>query len=90
MKKCEPKSVRNKNHEKLIEIVTTLLEIEDGSVTDETSPETVDQWDSLNHVNMCMAVCEEFGVSMTTEDMASIRRVGDIVELLKARGVDCG
>ena len=77
------------NRLKLIDIITTLLEIDAAEVSDETSPETITQWDSLNHVNICTAVTEEFSISMTVEEMTSIRNFGDLVKLLMSKGVSC-
>lgn len=70
---------------KLAEIIAVLLEIDTTEVTEEMSPETVAQWDSLNHVNICTAVSQEFSISMTTEEMANIRSVGDLVKLLASK-----
>lgn len=72
---------------KLAEIIAVLLEIDTTEITEETSPETVAQWDSLNHVNICTAVSQEFSISMTTEEMTTIRNVGDLVKLLASKEV---
>jgi acyl carrier protein len=77
------------NRAKLIDIVATILELDPGQVTDELSPLRVEHWDSLNHLNLCVAVGQEFGVELTTAQMAAIHSVGDIVKLLNARGVAC-
>lgn len=77
------------NRFKLIDIISTLLEIDAEKVSDETSPETITQWDSLNHVNICTAVSEEFSISMTVEEMTSIRNFGDLAKLLISKGVSC-
>ncbi len=77
------------NRTKLNEIVSIIMEIDPGAVTDDLSPERLEQWDSLNHLNLCVALGQEFGVEMTTDEMASIRSIGDIVRWLGARGVVC-
>lgn len=75
------------NWTRLKEIISILLEIEITKVSQETGPETVEQWDSLNHINICTAVNQEFGVSMTTEEMNGIRNVADLAKLLGAKGI---
>lgn len=75
------------NRNKLVEIISVLLDIDTTKITDETSPETVDQWDSLNHLNICSAVSQEFSISMTTEEMVMIRSVGDLIKLLVSKGL---
>ncbi len=75
------------NWAKLAELIAVLLEIDTTEVTEEMSPETVAQWDSLNHVSICTAVSQEFSISMTTEEMVMIRNVGDLVTLLTSKKV---
>lgn len=73
--------------ERLVEIVSVVLDIDPALVSDALSPEQLEQWDSLNHVNICMAVAQEFNVEFTTEEIGAIRSVGDVVRLLSAKGV---
>ena len=75
------------NWARLAEIIGILLEIDTAEVTRETSPDTVNQWDSLNHINICTAVSQEFSIPITTEEMTSMRNVGDLVKLLTSKGV---
>jgi acyl carrier protein len=81
--------VENQNYQKLLDIIATLFELDPATVTRDTSPDSVQQWDSLNHVNLCTAVCEEFQITMTTDEMTSIRNVGDLIGLLNAKGLTC-
>jgi acyl carrier protein len=77
------------NRAKLIDLVATILELDPGQVHDDLSPDRAPNWDSLNHLNICVAVSQEFGVALTTAQMASLGSVGAIVKLLNARGVAC-
>ena len=75
------------NWAKLVEIIAVLLEIDAAEVSAETGPETVEQWDSLNHINICTAVSQEFSISIATEEMNLIRNVGDWVKLLSSKEI---
>ena len=81
------KAVSHDNWVKLAEIIAILLEIDSADVSQETSPENVAQWDSLNHLNICTAVSQEFSITIETEEMTSIRNVGDFVKLLTSKGI---
>jgi acyl carrier protein len=78
------------NRTKLIDIVATILELDPGQVTDDLSPQKAQSWDSLNHLNICVAIGQEFGLELTTEQMLAIHSVGDIVQFLRAAGIHCG
>lgn len=86
-----PRKTRNlklANWNKLVDIVATLLEIDPARVTPELGPDTLEAWDSLNHLSICTAVSQEFGLELTTPEMLSIRKVSDLVGLLQVRGVE--
>ena len=68
--------------------VATVLNLEPSALTDESGPESVEAWDSLNHLNIAMAVETEFGVTLTAQqvvDMASLRLIR---QTLRDQGVD--
>ncbi|MCA9243400.1 MAG: hypothetical protein KDA32_05560 [Phycisphaerales bacterium] len=76
------------NRDKVVEIISTLLEIPESHVTDDLAPGAVEHWDSINHLNICVAAGQEFGVDLSAEEMAGIGRVGDLVKTLAAKGVE--
>ena len=80
-------AVSKENWDKLVEIIAVLLEIDAGEVSTETASESVEQWDSLNHINICTAASQEFGVEITTEEMTTIRNVKDLAGILSSKGI---
>jgi acyl carrier protein len=52
--------------------MATVLEIAADSINDDTSMDTVEAWDSIKHMNLVLAIEEEFGVSIPDEDAANI------------------
>ena len=42
------------------------------SIGDETNMDTVASWDSIKHMNLVLAIEEEFGISIPDEDAANI------------------
>jgi acyl carrier protein len=56
-------------------------------VTVESSQDTVDNWDSVNIINMMVAFETEFGVTFTPEDAAEMLSVRVIVAALREKGV---
>jgi acyl carrier protein len=56
-------------------------------ITDEMSSVDINGWDSFAHINLIVAIEEEFGVSFTTAEMGLLVQVGDILKLLTKKGV---
>lgn len=76
------------NEEKLKKIIGSVFKIDASSVNNETSPDTVENWDSLNHLNLVLALEEGFDVSFTEEQTVEILNFELIKMSLQELGVD--
>lgn len=69
--------------------LTTLMRdvFDDDTVvaTPTLDAEAVEAWDSVAHVRLLVGVEEAFGFRFTTAEIDALRRVGDIVAVVKAR-----
>ena len=74
--------------EKLIEIVEEQLNVEGKEITEKTNFKEDLGVDSLDLFELVMALEEEYGVEIPSEDLENMATVGDIVEYLKAHGVE--
>jgi acyl carrier protein len=54
-------------------------------VTADSSAETVESWDSVQHLNLILAIEEEYGLEFSPEEMESAKTVGQIAGLVSAR-----
>lgn len=54
-------------------------------VTEETSPETIEDWDSLAHINLLTAVESKFGIRFTADEMAVIDSVATMKQVIAAK-----
>ena len=64
-------------------MVADVLNISAARVTREMSPQSVDNWDSVQHLNLVLAMESEFGVSVPPEDIDKLRTVGDIIDAVE-------
>jgi len=48
----------------------------------ETTAKDVDGWDSLNHVNLIVAVEREFKLRFTTREIAGLQNVGQLIDVI--------
>jgi acyl carrier protein len=60
------------NEQALKQLMSTVLRVPADSISDDTSMDTVPAWDSLKHMNLVLALEEEFGVTIPDEDAANI------------------
>ena len=48
----------------------------------------VPEWDSFNHINLILGLEMAFDISFTTEEIASMARIDDLIVILRERGLD--
>jgi acyl carrier protein len=63
-------------------IVADLFSMPMPEITLETSSDTINSWDSLQHLNLMLALEQEFGVQFAPEEMEKLTSVQSIVRLL--------
>ena len=64
-------------------MVADVLDVPSAQVTRDTSPETVGNWDSVQHLNLVLSLESEFGVAVPPEDIDKLRSVGDFIDLVE-------
>ena len=65
---------RNEILKRVEEIFREELEQEDLVLTDETTADDVDGWDSLSHVQLVAAMEEAFGIEFKSREIDSIEK----------------
>ena len=69
---------------KVVSIVSQVLGVEPAEITDQTSPKEVETWDSLRHMDLVLALEEEFGIRFSDEQILELLNVGTIVQAVSA------
>tara|TARA_X000000950_G_scaffold284217_2_gene386825 strand:+ start:547 stop:801 length:255 start_codon:yes stop_codon:yes gene_type:complete len=72
----------------LTKIFRDILEIDDLVLTPELSFRDIEEWDSFNHLNIILAVEEQFQIQFKPEEIESITSVQDLVSLMNRCGFD--
>ena len=64
------------------EICSDIFNIENLDIDSNTNSTDIDQWDSLNHLNLMSSIEEEFNIKFDFEEIGSLKNIGDIVKLV--------
>ena len=77
--------VSEKMEKKIIEILADVLNIDPNSIDESTSMDNTASWDSMNHLNVCFGIEQEFGISLEVFEMESMTSFYDIVQVVSAK-----
>ena len=61
------------------------LEVDDLVLTDETTADDVEEWDSLSHVQLVVALEKSFGIKFTSREILSWDNVGDLIDFIEKK-----
>lgn len=73
--------------DKLIELFADELDVEASELHDASSPDTVEQWDSLAAMRLVAALEQAFAIRLSTKEIMNMRTIGIAREVLRGKGV---
>ena len=58
--------------QKILATMSLVFEVSDDVITEESSTDNVDNWDSLRQLNLILALEDEFGISIPDEEVGNM------------------
>ena len=71
-------------YEKLNEVFQDAFDDDSITVNAETTADDIEDWDSLEHINLVSAVEKTFGVKFTMAQVVGMKNVGEMVDVILA------
>lgn len=62
-----------------------VFDLDDLVITPDTSAEDVEEWDSLSHVRLIVAIERKFKFKFTNSEIDSLKNVGDLVKVIQSK-----
>lgn len=70
---------------KLTEIFKDVLDHDDIVLYRETTAKDVEDWDSLSHVSIIVAIEKEFKIKFTMSELKPLKNVGEMLDLIQTK-----
>lgn len=71
--------------EKLNEVFRDVFDDEEIVVDETTTSEDIEDWDSLEHINLIAAVEQEFGMKFSMGQVVTMKNVGEMADIIMSQ-----
>ena len=58
--------------DKIINVMSLVFEVPSEAINDNSSADSIENWDSLRHLNLILGLEDEFGVSIPDEEVGNM------------------
>ena len=76
------------NLELLMDWISEVFKIEKSELSDELTPEDIEDWDSISHMELMAKFEDEWGVTFDVEELVEMETIGLIKGALLWHGVE--
>ena len=76
---------REKIFEKLNDVFRDVFDDEEITVNDTTTADDIEDWDSLEHINLLVAVENAFGMKFNMGEVNTMKNVGEMADIIADR-----
>lgn len=73
--------------DKVLKIVSRVMDVPVKQLNEDSSPDTVENWDSLKHMSLILALEEELNITFSDEEIVKMLSVKLILESLRNNGL---
>jgi len=70
---------------RLVEVVRAVFDNESLAISPDTSAEDVEEWDSVQHIRLILAVEDAFGIRFSTSEVMDLQVVGDLINRIASK-----
>ncbi len=76
---------REEIYEQLNEVFRDVFDDDTIEVNDRTTSRDIEDWDSLEHINLIAAIETQFGMKFTMGQVVTMKNVGEMVDIISSQ-----
>lgn len=67
---------------KIKEVMADVFDVDDLDVSEKTSADDIEEWDSLSHIRFIITIERVFKIKFLNEEIAGLKNVGDLATIV--------
>ena len=71
--------------EKVTSVFRDVFDDEELIITDSTTANDIEDWDSLTHITLISEIEDEFGYKFGMKEVLGLKNVGEMIDLLESK-----
>lgn len=71
--------------QKIKSVMASVFHLNANEISDDASPDTIEQWDSLRHMHLIVGLEEEFGVTFKEDEIIEMMNYKLIYDTVKSK-----
>ena len=76
---------REEIYKQLDVVFQDVFDDESIQVNDSTTADDIEDWDSLEHINLVVAIENKFGIKFNMNEVTTMKNVGEMVDIILER-----
>jgi acyl carrier protein len=76
---------RNEILSRIQDIFRDVLDNEEIELTDATVADDIEEWDSLSHIQLIVAIEKDFQIKFTSKEILSWKNIGELVDCIQSK-----
>ncbi|HEY9070148.1 MAG TPA: acyl carrier protein [Candidatus Ozemobacteraceae bacterium] len=70
---------------KIQDIFRDVFDKSDLVISRETNSDQIEEWDSLNHINLVVAIEKQFKIKFTLAELQPLKNVGEMMDVMQKK-----
>ena len=70
---------------KITEILSEVLDNDHLRLSETTTADSVENWDSINHVKLLIGLENDLGIQFETDEVNSVANVGGLIDVIQSK-----
>jgi acyl carrier protein len=70
---------------KITGVLSEIIDNPSLSLSESTTADEVNDWDSINHVKLLIGLESDLGFRFETDEVSGLRKVGDLIDLIERK-----
>ena len=71
--------------ERVNKVFQTVFDDETISVNENTTSNDIEDWDSLEHISLIVAIEQEFNIKFSMSEVSNMKNVGEMVNIITSK-----